>query len=303
MFERLHSLLEATLTLYPAAADDTPVTASPVWFGTCANDLRLAERMIVRQTMPGAAPFPRNHPLVATHEINIGRVWTSREPSLDDYTPATSRYVLDILWEAEDFDGWRRRTYYGVTAKSYDLASQERIQMNSEQAFDAEYYSQSSGTGAAPALTSTLPYTVIWVSTAEPPLVLYDYTASTDAFVERLAGQAATRATVLITPTLDALTVNFTGGTGNALVLANTQTTTVGGVIEGVPTTANLPRLDFMYGPTRVASVDKLNNLLVETLVEANATAGSARFELFGNNLLSATLEPTAGTFKALAEV
>jgi hypothetical protein len=299
----IYTLLEATLALYPADATGQPITTTPIWMGACAENLRLAQSMKVVETTPGGRAYPKRHPLVATHDIQIGRIWVLPDATgSSDYVLPTGQMVLDILWEDEEGDGWQRRTYYGVTAKSYDLSSVEKIHSTADQTFDAEYYSQSSGTGTPPALTPDLPYLVRWVS-ATDNITLYDYSSSTFLFTERTAGAAATRATITVAALFDNTVVQFIGAAAPALTVTALSVSEVTNLYEGVPSSTDLPRLDFLYGGVRLASISYAGVFFADTLVEAAPAAGSARYRLFGGGVLSATIAPEGTTFQDVSEV
>lgn len=301
----VYTLLEATIALYPADALGQPITTTPIWMGACAENLRLVQQMKVVETTPGGRLYPKRHPLVATHEIQIGRIWVLPDTiGSADYVLTTGRMVMDILWEDEDSDGWQRRTYYGVTAKGYDLASVDKIHSTADQTFDAEYYSQSWGTSTVPALTSDLPYLVQWTS-ASDNIILYDYSSSTFLFTERTAGAAATRATIALdqTPAFDSLVVAFSGVGTPALTVTAAGVSEMPALYEGVPTSTDVPRLDFLYGGVRLASISSAGVFFADTIVEAAPSAGSARYQLFGGGALAMTIAAGGTTFRDASEV
>ena len=176
-------LLEATVTLYPANADDSPQTDAPIWSGAPAENLRLPEKWIKRQTRPSGAAYPVNHPLIPEYEITIGRVWVLETANLAGWQTGAGRYVLDITWvEAETLD-WHRQTYYGVTVseRGQDARDVENGFLEN-QVFDAQYCVPAGGPAGSlpPLLPAAVPSTVVYTD-ATGSLTLYAYNATTNS--------------------------------------------------------------------------------------------------------------------------
>ena len=263
-------LLEATVTLYPANADDSPQTDAPIWSGAPAENLRLPEKWIKRQTRPSGAAYPVNHPLIPEYEITIGRVWVLETANLAGWQTGAGRYVLDITWvEAETLD-WHRQTYYGVTVseRGQDARDVENGFLEN-QVFDAQYCVPAGGPAGSlpPLLPAAVPSTVVYTD-ATGSLTLYAYNATTGVFTA--AADPAGRATVTNSP----FAIQFAGDAGPVVTVAgNTLVYRPPGFIyrnansyrqfglgtRGIfaaPAT-QLPRLDFYYGSQRVFTVTR----------------------------------------------
>ena len=274
------NLLEATVTLYPANADGTPQLDSPIWAGAAAEQLRAHAAWLREETKPSGAKYPRRHPLVAQHQIEIGRVWL-----LDSvlgptgFTADYTGYVLDVTWVNEDTQQWHRKTFYGVTIADQEWSARDiESGLLEEQRFEAQYFTMASGTLAGgatiPPVSATLPYTVQYTD-ATGTLLLYTYDPATKLFT----AQADTNGRATIGYTSGAFAIQFSGdslpvvATSGAPSLAyrspavyrnaNTYRQQMlvvnGSVVSGVAPggAANYPRLDFFYGAQRIATVTR----------------------------------------------
>ena len=299
------TLLEATITLYPARADGSPILASPLWAGACADKLTVREQWIKMETRPSGAPFPRQHPLIPQYEIAIDRVWALPLSQAGGFVPTHRRYVLDVTWVEEETGDWHRQTFYGVTISERSLESRSVDEgFSDDQVFGAEYLgTPTSGQGTPPAIPATLPYTVRYVSQDENVL-LYDYDAATQNFTAGSAGITTGRATISYVPNraTGTLDVVFSGQTVPALRVRTD------GVVEGLafvaqsPTDAAVPRLDFMYGLQRLASISLSGQLFAPSFFEGQVFAPAAGFLFFAANTLRLTFsaaQAAAGSFLA----
>jgi hypothetical protein len=155
---KLFILDDATVNLYPAGPDGRTVTGSALWIGACAETLTLSSRLEgVRFAATGARHASMHH-LDEQHEIRINRLWVLRRHDLHDYKlERNQRYVMEIVWREitrspvtglVTLDEWYRNTYYGVTARSFDRASNSVMEFMADQVWDAEYYETASGDAA-----------------------------------------------------------------------------------------------------------------------------------------------------------
>jgi hypothetical protein len=143
---------------------------------------------------------------------------------------------------------------------------------------------------AADVGVSIRPTEEMWVRWVNGPEVLrlYDYTPATHQFTEHTAGLAASRAALVNTAEFgasiqgdDALRVTSGGVLQMNLLYCNGGT----GALERVP------RLEFMAGTRRLASLTKTGTLYVPDYTEESTVdGGSDRFELYGGSALSAVL-------------
>lgn len=143
---------------------------------------------------------------------------------------------------------------------------------------------------AAEVGVSIAPATDLWVQWVDGPekLRLYDYESATHAFTEHVAGLAASRA----------LLENATEF--NAVIQAeDVMRMTSGGVLQmnllycygGTGALEQVPRLEFMAGTRRLATLTQTGTLYVPDFTEeASVTGGSDRFELYGGSALAAVL-------------
>lgn len=262
------TVLEATLTLYPQAADGTPITQSPVWFGAAAERLRMTESWMVVQTTPSGAPCPINHPLISRHEVRIGRIWMLNA-SLDDFVPTSGQYVLDIVWVDERTGWWKRRTYYGVTIRERDVQSEGVMESNDEQVFDAQDYGSACGFGAQTPVPAAV--VCLWWIGENGTVPLYDYDSNLGLFTEVIPGMARNLAQAANTPFL----AQFFGQSSPAVFIAQNGMVNVSGMVEGVPDNSAIPRIDFTIGGKRVASIDSMGVLYGSNLIEGVPAADS----------------------------
>jgi len=244
-------LANATLTLYRTNAAGSPITATPVWFGACEEQIRIEERWITAQSTPAGRRYPKRRALVPQYQIGINRLWVQQRDALGDFVPTSEVYVLDVLWYDEEMVVWHRKTFYGVTIDSRTWQSTEVFELRDEQMFNAEYYTEVSGTGTAPGIAESLPLWVRWVG-SDAVLALYTYDTGTNGFTA--VGVTTGRATAEYVPDQSgSFVVTFDGGIVALEVIG--EEARVGAILEGAPGPAVVPRLDFMVGTSRVASV------------------------------------------------
>lgn len=262
------NLLEATVTIYPQDNSGAPILTAPIWSGAQGEHLTVMERWLKAQTKPTGARYPKTHPLLPQYEIQLGRLWVLALNLLSGFKTQNGRYVLDILWNHEEELGWHRWVFYGVTISERNLASQDVDGgFTDDQTFDAEYYVPTAGTGTPPAITSTLPYLVRYVSEGENSvLYTYDFNARTFTGVEDTTGRA-----VLATDGSSNFSITFAGHAYPALqIAAGDGITKVIALETGSARAQDLPRLDFFLGPTRLASVTERGKLIASDFVEAD---------------------------------
>lgn len=291
----LLTLHEATLTLYPAAADGSPITTSPLWMGACESSLRIAERWSVVNTRPTASKHQRHHPLSPTYEISISRQWVLKYPLLVDFQATRRQYVLDIVWREEDTGDWHRNVFYGVTIRDRSRDSRAPDEAFEDgQTFDAEYFIPTSGMAptAVPGISSSLPFVIRWRG-SEGMLDLYTYDPGTQVFTEISAGAAATRAEIEYVPdrATGELQIIFAGDIDPTLKV-DADGMTVPAVLQQVPSDDILPRLEFFYGNRRIATLGQVG-LFVFNVNDSGLAAGTGRYQLYHNNVLKSTIALT----------
>ncbi len=313
-YEVCHTLLEATITLYPVDDAGRPLTAFPIWTGVPADSLAIAERWIKLQNRPAGARQPRNHPLVAQYEISIGRVWALPLADLKGFLSDGERYVLDIAWQDEDDAQWHRKTFYGVTVSERSHASRTvESEFADAQVFEAEYFLPASGTGTIPAIVPDLPYLIKYVS-AFGSRFIYSYDPVTHSFTELTANISAVTAVIGYLTTSSALLyrsatlyrnsspyretsafrIRFSGESVDAMQLGADGVIAADSYHAGAPMRDELPRVDFCYGGKRLASVSR-NGVLFAWSFETGATAEVAPgFEFFSDTTRLATITPQA---------
>jgi hypothetical protein len=289
------TLLEATLTLYPANAAGEPILTQPLWHGVDGNDLAVRDRWIKTETRPTGSKFPHRHPLVPQFEISIGRVWALPLEQLDGFMPGRGKYVLDITWREDLTRDWHREVFYGVTISERGRAAKDRDgEFVEEQVWDAEYFVASSGRGTVPEIPAGLRYLVRYVTDSEN-VDLYTYDPGTDLFTEAVAGVTTNRAALTYSSGhAGDFAINFAGDDITALRVT-------GGEIEvfelrvGSPTLADLPRVEFWYGANRVGAVTRAGALHATRFLALNPLEGD-KFQMFSSSALSFTLDATAAT-------
>ncbi len=290
------TLLEATLTLYPANADGSPRVNEAVWSGACADNLRVREQWLHRETRPTGARHPRRHPLVPQFEISIDRVWALPLSQPGGFLATHEKFVLDVVWIDEDSGRWHRQTYYGVTISERSQVSRDTdTGFSDNQVFNAEYRDEpTGGTGTPPAVGADLPYLVKWVSRDET-VDLYSYNTSTHVFTA--LASTTSRATIANNP----FTITFAGDGAPMVDLNTSGVLSAVAFIEGMPTDGDLPRLDFFRGQSRIASVSRNGRVFAHRFHQLPPRL-EAGLQLEAGSVVRASLEHNiyaAGGFKA----
>lgn len=146
-------LCEAVVSLYPLAADGTPLTTQPAWSCAVANNLRLAlEYDEVRMRSSGDA-YQTTHHVDEEHTIDIEQTWllpkamllaAAQPVGVQDFVPQrNAQYALELVWFSEGY--WYRRTYMGVTGRTVGWDSVRALQFGNRQAYRAQYYQEEGG--------------------------------------------------------------------------------------------------------------------------------------------------------------
>lgn len=300
------TLMEALVTLYPAGPNGAPITSNPIWMGVDADNLTVAERWKVVETRPTGAKYRVKHPLVQDWEINIARVWALDVQNLNGYQTDGGQYVMDVIWTDQDGGQWHRETFYGVTISGdHDRASRGVDGGYTEnQRFEAQYMIPASGGGTPPAINPNLPYYVQYVGASGPPgivvqkgpqlpIVLYNYDPNTSAFT--LASPGANTNTATLTNSGTDFNITFANAALPALDVDNSGIVEAQAFISGAPPDSDLPRVEFMYGSTRLASISAAGNFYASQFIETNPdTLRTPAFHIkIGSNILM-SLESSA---------
>jgi hypothetical protein len=287
------TLAEGVVCLYPANADGSANTASPIWTGAPAENLTVRERWVKVETRPSGARYPRNHPLIPKYEVSIARVWVLQELNPAGLVTSYNEYVLDIVWTDEDTGDWHRETLYNVTISERSRASRNIDEgFTDELMFDAEYMTPpQGGTGSAPTITSTVPMVVQWVG-PDGTFPLYTYDSTSHNFTEAVAGISAERAVLAYNPTNQSgvFTAQFNGSMAAALEVAANGGLDVTEIYQGAPDLTQVPRLDFMVGNLRVASLTSAGRLYAASFEDGTPEAGTGLFEIYCGAGLALTI-------------
>ncbi|HEX3800244.1 MAG TPA: hypothetical protein VH413_16230 [Verrucomicrobiae bacterium] len=290
------TLLEAKISLYPAAADGS-ISGNALWNGADAESLSVRERWIKGETRPTGVSYPRRHPLIQQFEISLGRVWALQITNAGGFTTVPQYYVLDIVWTDEDTGNWHRETFYNVTISERSRNSRTIDEgFTDEMVFDSEYMAPpTGGEGAVPAVSTTLPYYVLW-NGPDGVMPLYNYDPVAQTFAEVTTGISATRAVLAYSPTNRSgdFTITFDGASGPALEVNADQGLVVTGLMQRAPDISAVPRVDFYYGNVRVASVDAAGNLYGASFDDSAPTSGTGVFSIFADGAVALTLSGPA---------
>lgn len=282
--QQLFFLLEATVSLYPELTTGAADSGS-VFTGAPAESLSTVERWVVQETRPTGAAYPKKHPLVQQYNITIARVKLLK--SFQEFKPGSGRYVLDLLYVDEVTRDWMRYTFYGVTVSERNENSNEVFESKEGLSFDAEYYVFSSGAGAPPALTLTVPLYVRYVSTTKS-MQLYSYDPATHTFTPTDPSILGTTATLSYDGSGN-FKVVF--GAFSPVLVTGPSGVTANDFEEGkVPKGPDAPRVEFWRGSNRVASVSGAGTVFAQGIAEGAPSAGSDRFELYSSAGLAATI-------------
>lgn len=303
------TLLEATVTLYPADGTGAPVVGSPVWTGIQAENLSIKEKWIKTETRPTGALYPRKHPLISQYEISLGRVWALNAVTglgVQDAQFGFGKYVLDILWTDEDTQNWKRITLYNVTVSDHNLASRSIDEgFTDDQVFDAESIVQTGGLAVTPppVISSQVPYLVVYVA-AFGSVNLLNYDPATQIFSEVTAGISTGRATLAYSPSNRSGTfdVTFSGAGSPALQVTGDGTVHPTSMIQGSPNSSHVPRLDFYYGSTRVASITAAGEFYAFQFAQGTPVTATGQFQIYAGSALALTLAGPGATAAAYAD-
>jgi len=293
----IFTLLEATISLYPANADGSPNTGSPIWTGVPAENLIAKERWIKTETRPSGAPYPRKHPLIQQYEISMARVWALQLTNTAGLVMAAGKYVLDVVSVEEETGNWHRETFYNVTISDRSRSSRSIDEgYTDELVFDAEYMAPpSGGLGAIPVITSAIPYVVQWVGADAPggvPLYIYDPVSHN--FTEAVAGISAGRATLAYSPANQSGVFNLAFNGTTVLQVQADGGLALTECFQGAPDLTQLPRLDFYYGNLRLGSVTSAGRLYAAAFDDGAPTAATGQFQFYGASALAFALSSTA---------
>jgi hypothetical protein len=296
----VHTLLEATISLYPTAADGSALLAYPIWIGAGAENLRLSDSVIEAETRETGSADPVVDILGRQHEIEIGRIW-KLSPRSESFhfgkgapVLAGQKFVLLIGWQDPRAPrGWVERTYYGATPRTDSRASEGVLQFTETQGFRAEAMQERTGTGTYTVGEPLAPSMMVrWVKGREQ-LNLFTYDAGTHTFTETVAGIATGRATLAVTPHFQAHIESTL-----AMEVTSSGVLNVGELVEvGAIAAVDSPRLEFWRGEVRMAILSKTGTLRVLEALEEAPSPGSDRFEFYTGSTLAATLE--AGGLRA----
>ncbi len=283
------TLLEATVTLYPANRAGQPVLSQPLWTGVAVADLTVQDRWIKVETRATGAPYPRKHNLSPQFEITLGRVWALPLAQMAGFTPARDHYVLDVVWREEDTLDWHRETFYGVTINERSRAAHDRDgEFVDNQVFDAEYVSPPTcGKGVPPPIELGVPLTVHWVDEAGDVL-LYSYSPNTKAFTPQtsLAGRATVSGSLTT-----AFRVVFADVLHAAMRVTADHKIETFSFRQTWPDPSRGPRLDFYYGTNRIGSLTRAGEFHASHLRIQPPLAGADRFEFYApDGTLAGTL-------------
>lgn len=169
------TLREASLSLYAAAADGSPLSDEPLFLGACEEGLELPVGYDTIVLRPTGALYPERYHARRPLQVLVRRLWVMAAGDLEDFSPGfNQRYVLDIVWQDPRKNLWHRRAYYGVTADEWNLSSNGIMQFAGEQIFHAQRYVSSSGTGTYAPATPTADAGELQLPFFQPGVVVAD---------------------------------------------------------------------------------------------------------------------------------
>ena len=115
-------LSEAVITLYASNAAGVFTGTAAVWWSGPARSLNLAAQLEGVLTAASGDAYRTEHQVDEEHQIQIGSTWlVQRSDQRDFQLQRGNYYVLQIVWIADGV--LKLRTYFGVTAQSWKLAS------------------------------------------------------------------------------------------------------------------------------------------------------------------------------------
>ena len=258
-------LAHATLALYPQDTSGQPILSNPVWFGARAENVRLGGELDEIESTPSGAWSLEYEQTDEQYEIAIERIWVvptgfvtaqGIAPASRDFQLKRGRYVLVVQAEHRKTGIWIKRTYYGVTAKRYDLASQGVLHFGANQVFRAQFVISESGSSPAPGFSAPAPpseYDQPLGFAHESALVVGTYFVGAYQFgyAVTLGFTKAIAFASQVTPTTVALEVNGVV-TGNSLVIPTGsigQEVSVSATFSGLVSANQLMRWKVIAGP------------------------------------------------------
>lgn len=142
-------LAEAVLSLYPAGADGMAITSAAVWWGACANRLRMRMDLEEVRLKRSGARYTKTFHIDEEHAIEVERTWVVQKNAPNDFVPGRNQqYVLEIVWAALRAGlapVWHRRTYFGVTGRSIEWDSRGVLQIINQQQWRAQRFTDGGG--------------------------------------------------------------------------------------------------------------------------------------------------------------
>lgn len=161
MSRRTFTVDEADIYLYPVDASGVADTASPLWLGEGAKNLRLTEELVEVIDRPTGVNYGEAHHVDESHTISIGKIFEVDSPAAGLPDPASialgtnnpaenalaykprrgQTYVMVIVWQDQrEANVYHHRCYFGVTARTNDLGGDVEGQIDEQMSFRAQYY-------------------------------------------------------------------------------------------------------------------------------------------------------------------
>lgn len=268
------TVYDADVYLYQVDSQGTPL--ADVYLGGCAESIAMDHTLNPRRVETHGLPYAAERHDDEEHMVELKNIWLHDRSQPRARMPAghvrNVRYALVLIWRDEEAGAWTKRTYRGATSRG------QRVEDSTYQTlrFRAESLVESCGDlangdpSAQPGQTGTVRYVG-----AHETVDLYSYDADTAQLTVLDPAVLAGRADILIDDS--SVEIRFAGVPA---LFATTAFTAVEDLTAiGSTFLDATPRLEFILGAARVASLGADGSLVVINLTE-QGNPGLVDFEL-----------------------
>ena len=130
----------AILNLYELNPDGTIISDPPIFFGACAENLRMDHGLEAKKVHPTGESYPKHYHVGEGHTIVVERIWVINGV-LNFAVERNKRYAMEMVFEDPNgTDRYFMRTYYGVMVTGVNHESQGQAEFRTNQTFLAQYF-------------------------------------------------------------------------------------------------------------------------------------------------------------------
>lgn len=252
------TVYDADVYLYRVDAAGEPV--GQAYLGGCSESISMEQTLAPRRLEYHGRVAARERHEDEEHTVELKNVWLHDRSQVHARMPSAAArnvtYALVIIWRDEEASVWTKRTYRGVTSRG------QRIEESTYQVlrFRAESLVESAGdlSGGDPSIAPGQSGTVRYVGVSET-VDLYTYDVDTHILSVLDAALLEGRAAIEVDS--DSLEILFDGVP--ALFATTSSTAVVNITAIGSTFLDSVPRIEFILGASRVASLGADGSLVV----------------------------------------